>query len=372
MNKTVMNVYEALNLVDVFEGSNEESYNIFINQVEIALSFVTDESGSIKSICSKKLNRKITNEVLCEKFNKWVDLKKYLEKYYCSKESWAEIFNAFYKASQRPSESPREFSERLKALLRKYIAKIALDNSEATVKILYNTHYREILKKFKKGVRSRLARDRLASKDYTELETAVELATKAEKDELEEENEDFQKNNVQVEKQKTDITNLDNLKEMINEIVVQNLQPNQNMRYNRNNFNKGFRTNRNYNNYRNYNNNNQNGQNNENNIMISQKDIIEKEIGKMLEEEIIKESVRKKSKLGTNKKLNSKWLGPYEIYLIDSDGNCTILAKNKKIKIHFYRLKYFNTCTFRLTARRITGSDNYVIKNYENSPGIHF
>ena len=59
MNKTVMNVYEALNLVDVFEGSNEESYNIFINQVEIALSFVTDESGLIRSICSKKLNRKM-------------------------------------------------------------------------------------------------------------------------------------------------------------------------------------------------------------------------------------------------------------------------------------------------------------------------
>ena len=49
------------------------------------------------------------------------------------------------------------------------------------------------------------------------------------------------------------------------------------------------------------------------------------------------------SKIGTSKKFNCKWLGPYEIYSIDSNVNCTILVKNKKLKIHFNRLKYFNT-----------------------------
>ena len=47
--------------------------------------------------------------------------------------------------------------------------------------------------------------------------------------------------------------------------------------------------------------------------------------------------------LGTNKKFNSKWLGPYEIVSIDSDVNCTILIKKKRMKVHFNRLKYYNT-----------------------------
>jgi len=35
------------------------------------------------------------------------------------------------------------------------------------------------------------------------------------------------------------------------------------------------------------------------------------------------------SAVGKNKKLNAKWLGPYEIICIDSDVNCTVLIKKE-------------------------------------------
>lgn len=44
------------------------------------------------------------------------------------------------------------------------------------------------------------------------------------------------------------------------------------------------------------------------------------------------------SKPGQSKKLNPAYTGPYDIIEINSDVNCRLLIKNKKVKVHFNRL----------------------------------
>ena len=164
---------------------------------------------------------------------------------------------------------------------------MALDNLDTTITILYSTYYKVMLRVFREGLRSKLARKRLASSDYTTLEQAVEMAMSAELDELIDESDSFSISNENYEhKQKIekDEMNLDSLKEIIKDMQknIKDLQDNQNSnnRYDRNDayeHNTDSNTNNSlYNsNYRNYkhrnqdnrrNNNNNNNNSNNNNI----------------------------------------------------------------------------------------------------------
>ena len=45
------------------------------------------------------------------------------------------------------------------------------------------------------------------------------------------------------------------------------------------------------------------------------------------------------TKLNQSKKLTSNYSGPFKVIKINSPVNCTILVKNKKVKVHINRLK---------------------------------
>jgi hypothetical protein len=49
------------------------------------------------------------------------------------------------------------------------------------------------------------------------------------------------------------------------------------------------------------------------------------------------------STIGKCKKLKPIYKGPYEIISVVSDVNCTILVNRKHVKVHFNRLKNYNT-----------------------------